>query len=61
MPLDELSATAEDQVQACEALGIQCDTAFQDALAQAILDWFKASFFTWVSPSRVPGPISCMS
>ena len=59
LPLEGLTATAEDQLQACEALGIQCTIAFQDALAQAILDWFKASFFTWVRCSTLL-PVTCL-
>ena len=48
LPLDELQAEATDQAQLCAELGIDTCTDQQAAFGQALLDWFKSRFFTWV-------------
>ena len=48
LPLDRLQADAADQAQLCAELGVSICMDEQAALAQALLDWFKTSFFTWV-------------
>ena len=46
MPLEQLQAEAQDQVQLCSELAVPCPDP-EAALAEAILHWFKR-WFTWV-------------
>ena len=47
IPEDELQEKAQQQVHEAHARGESL--AEQDALAKQLLEWFKHSFFTWVS------------
>ena len=47
IPEDELQEKAQQQVHEAHAKGQSL--AEQDALAKQLLEWFKHSFFTWVS------------
>lgn len=51
LPLDELHVEAADQAQLCTELGIDTCTDQQAAFGQALLDWFKSKFFSWVCPA----------
>ena len=48
MPLDDLEAQASEAVHVSVSMGEQPPVGRQDALALAMLDWFKGNFFTWV-------------
>ncbi len=48
MPLAELRAAAEDAAQLSRDMGDEAPLAVEEALAVALLDWFKLKFFTWV-------------
>ena len=49
MPMDELNSQADEAVEVSASMGESPALAHQDAFAQALLDWFKLSFFSWVS------------
>lgn len=48
MPMEQLHAEAAEAVEVSSAMGEEPIVALQDALAEAVLAWFKLSFFSWV-------------
>ena len=48
MPVEEIQAEAADQAQLGTELGISTCTDEQAGTAQALLDWFKLRFMSWV-------------
>lgn len=48
MPIEELQAEAAEAVEVSSAMGEDPVVATQDALAEALLSWFKLHFFSWV-------------
>lgn len=51
MPTTMLQASATEAAALSAQLGEQPPRAVEDALAVALLGWFKAEFFSWVRPA----------
>ena len=48
MPLERLTKAAEEACKLSKAMGEDPTLAYEDALVQELLAWFKAEFFRWV-------------